>query len=160
MPRIEGGRDYFTRLAELFADAAGGLDQSTSRGSSTATSSREPDAHRRRAAAIVVMDLGLAKVADASQSLTRTETGVLGTLRYAPPEQLRRREAKVDRRSDVYGLGATLYELATAADLRRRDRGAGPQAGPRRPARPAPAGRADRAAGPGDDHHGRGRPVP
>src|SRR5262249_53492706 len=40
-----------------------------------------------------------------------TETGdILGTLRYMAPEQL---AGTADARSDVYGIGITLYELAT-----------------------------------------------
>jgi serine/threonine protein kinase/WD40 repeat protein len=55
-----------------------------------------------------ITDFGLAKV-EGSDGLT--ETGdFLGTLRYMAPERL---EGVVDRRSDIYGLGATLYELLT-----------------------------------------------
>jgi WD40 repeat protein/serine/threonine protein kinase/tetratricopeptide (TPR) repeat protein len=60
----------------------------------------------------VLMDLGLALLADetAGRRLTLTRQFV-GTLRYASPEQLGC--ATVDRRADVYGLGATLWELLT-----------------------------------------------
>ena len=56
-----------------------------------------------------VMDFGLARAAD---SAGMTVTGaVLGTPHYMPPEQARGQLDRVDRRSDVYGLGASLYEL-------------------------------------------------
>jgi WD40 repeat protein/Tfp pilus assembly protein PilF/tRNA A-37 threonylcarbamoyl transferase component Bud32 len=53
-----------------------------------------------------VTDFGLAKVED-KQNLTHTGD-LLGTLRYMPPEAL---DGKSDKRSDVYGLGLTLYEM-------------------------------------------------
>jgi serine/threonine protein kinase/WD40 repeat protein len=57
-----------------------------------------------------ITDFGLAKV-DESDELTHTGD-LVGTLRYMAPERL---EGKADRRSDVYGLGVTLYEMLTLA---------------------------------------------
>jgi WD40 repeat protein/serine/threonine protein kinase len=63
-----------------------------------------------------LMDLGLAQVADDVEGkLTRTRQFV-GTLRYASPEQVLA-VAPVDGRSDVYGLGATLWELLALQPL-------------------------------------------
>jgi eukaryotic-like serine/threonine-protein kinase len=58
-----------------------------------------------------VMDFGLARAAsDDGQSLSGA---VLGTPRYMAPEQARGHAATLDRRADVYSLGATLYHLLT-----------------------------------------------
>jgi WD40 repeat protein/serine/threonine protein kinase len=53
-----------------------------------------------------VADFGLAK-ADDSDNLTQAGD-IIGTLRYMPPEAF---EGQTDRRTDVYALGLTLYEL-------------------------------------------------
>ncbi|HTU17234.1 MAG TPA: serine/threonine-protein kinase [Gemmataceae bacterium] len=58
-----------------------------------------------------VTDFGLAQVAG-NAGLTVTGE-LLGTLRYASPEQVLARRGVVDHRTDVYSLGATLYELLT-----------------------------------------------
>ena len=58
-----------------------------------------------------VTDFGLAQVTG-DAGLTNTGE-MLGTLRYASPEQVLARRGIVDHRSDVYSLGATLYELIT-----------------------------------------------
>ncbi len=64
----------------------------------------------------VLMDLGLAQLQDEEQGrLTRTRQFV-GTLRYASPEQVLA-VVRLDRRSDVYNLGATLWELLALRPL-------------------------------------------
>jgi hypothetical protein len=62
-----------------------------------------------------VTDFGLARVTG-DAGLTATGE-LLGTLRYASPEQVLARRGIVDHRSDVYSLGATLYELLTLRPL-------------------------------------------
>ncbi len=60
----------------------------------------------------VLMDLGLAQLADEEEGrLTRTRQ-FIGTLRYASPQQVLAAE-RLDRSSDIYSLGATLWELLT-----------------------------------------------
>ncbi len=62
-----------------------------------------------RSGKIWITDFGLAHVETQG---TLTATGdFLGTLRYMSPEQAIGGHARVDRRSDVYSLGATLFEL-------------------------------------------------
>ena len=55
-----------------------------------------------------VMDFGLAK--EWNQDITETGS-VLGTPSYMSPEQARGEVSKLDRRSDIYSLGATLYQV-------------------------------------------------
>jgi len=57
-------------------------------------------------------DFGLAKRLAGDTSLTLSGQ-LLGSPSYMPPEQAAARHGKVSRRSDVYGLGATLYHLLT-----------------------------------------------
>ncbi len=57
-----------------------------------------------------VMDFGLAH--EWNQDVTETGS-VLGTPTYMSPEQARGEVSALDRRTDVYSLGATLYHLVT-----------------------------------------------
>lgn len=60
---------------------------------------------------IWITDFGLAHAAQVAQVVSITQPGSLaGTLRYLAPEQF---QGQVDTRSDIYALGATLYELLT-----------------------------------------------
>ena len=56
-------------------------------------------------------DLGLAKVADQTQSLTMTGAS-MGTPYYVSPEQAQGKK-DVDLRADIYSLGCTLYHLVS-----------------------------------------------
>ena len=59
-----------------------------------------------------VTDFGLAKVFDVDAESTTTGT-VIGTPAYMPPEQAWGTPEDVTNRSDIYSLGAILYELLT-----------------------------------------------
>ena len=72
--------------------------------------------HLRPDGAVKVLDFGLAKSVTQSdtqlipQSVTTTGS-IMGTAPYMSPEQARGQE--VDRRSDIWSFGATIYELLT-----------------------------------------------
>lgn len=59
-----------------------------------------------------VVDFGLAKLSTpvAEQSLTNAGQ-IIGSLPWSAPEQVQGRSSDIDVRTDVYGLGAVLYQL-------------------------------------------------
>lgn len=59
--------------------------------------------------AVYLADFGIAR-AESSQTLTQTGM-IVGTPHYLAPEQIQGK--RIDARSDIYALGATLYELAS-----------------------------------------------
>jgi serine/threonine-protein kinase len=126
---LRHGRASRADLLALLADVAAGTGHAHSRGvvhrdlkpSNVLIETGPP----RR---VVLTDFGLAR-ADAFRS-TLTRTGaVMGTPNYMAPEQVEGRTREIDARTDVYALGAMLYEIltgrtpftgATAAELFRR----------------------------------------
>ena len=71
---------------------------------------------------VKVLDFGIAKLIGTQQpKASRTVLGtVLGTPAYMSPEQCRG-QAELDHRSDIYSLGAMLYEMLTGTVPFRRD---------------------------------------
>ncbi len=57
----------------------------------------------------VLVDFGLVKLWDPRDPRTMTVVRGMGTPEYAPPEQYEAESGFTDVRSDIYGLGATLY---------------------------------------------------
>lgn len=62
---------------------------------------------------VVLADFGVARVVSDDESLVTRTGSVLGTPAFMSPEQAT--GAKIDARSDLYSLGATLYRLATGS---------------------------------------------
>lgn len=59
---------------------------------------------------VKVVDFGVSKLLGSAKTLTRTGT-LVGSPYYMAPEQALERSAEVDARTDVYALGAVLFEM-------------------------------------------------
>lgn len=102
--------EYCRNVAELAAQAADALQYAHDCGvihRDVKPSNLLLDEHGH----VWITDFGLARV-QGDPGVTATGD-VVGTLRYMSPEQASGRQALVDPRTDVYSLGATLYELLT-----------------------------------------------
>lgn len=101
---------FFRSAARLAAQAADALDHAHEFGivhRDVKPANLLVDTHGR----LWVTDFGLAQF-HADAGLTQTGD-ILGTLRYMSPEQAYGQRTLLDHRTDVYSLGATLYELVT-----------------------------------------------
>ena len=104
-PKDQG--DFFIRLSRAFADVADGLQHAHSKGVThrdIKPSNLILDSDGR----LRILDFGLARL-EGQESLT-ISGDVVGTPLYMSPEQARRKKIPVDHRTDVYSLGATMYE--------------------------------------------------
>jgi WD40 repeat protein/serine/threonine protein kinase len=104
------GRDHFRRVAELGVQAAEALDHAHQAGvvhRDVKPANLMVDSRGN----LWVTDFGLARI---QSEASITQTGhLVGTLRYMSPEQALAKRAVIDHRTDIYSLGATLYELIT-----------------------------------------------
>jgi serine/threonine protein kinase/tetratricopeptide (TPR) repeat protein len=103
-------RAYFRRAAEWGIQAAEALEHAHQLGV----------VHRDIKPANLMIDgRGQLWVADFGLARTAAESGLtmsgdlVGTLRYMSPEQALAKRVVIDHRTDVYSLGATVYELLT-----------------------------------------------
>jgi serine/threonine-protein kinase len=65
-----------------------------------------------REGVVKVLDFGLARMRDGGFAATGAGT-VLGTVSYMPPEQARGRIDQVDARSDIFAVGAVMFQAMT-----------------------------------------------
>lgn len=108
--RIGGQVERFSAVARLAADAADALHYAHERGvihRDIKPANLLVDRH----GAVWITDFGLARV-EGAENLTLTGD-LVGTWRYLSPEQAAGNRLGVDHRTDIYSLGATLYELLT-----------------------------------------------
>ena len=103
-------RDFCRKVARLGTEAAEALEHAHSLGV-LHRDIKPANLLIDRDGSVWITDFGLARFSGNS-SLTGTGD-IVGTLRYMSPEQALARRGVVDQRTDVYALGATLYELLT-----------------------------------------------
>src|SRR5262249_52281964 len=104
------GGAYFDTVARWVADAADALDYAhrqhmIHRDIKPANLMLSPDGR------VTLMDFGLARLLEEPGVTASGE--FLGTPRYMSPEQVAAGRTRGDHRTDIYSLGATLYELLT-----------------------------------------------
>jgi len=98
---------YFAAIANVFADVADGLQHAHSKGvihRDIKPSNLILDGESR----LRILDFGLALL-EGQESLT-ISSDLVGTPLYMSPEQARQKKIQVDHRTDIYSLGATMYE--------------------------------------------------
>jgi serine/threonine protein kinase/Flp pilus assembly protein TadD len=103
-------RQFYRQAAELIAQAADALEYAHSLGI-VHRDVKPANLLLDGAGKLYVSDFGLARFgSDADLTMTGD---IIGTLRYMSPEQALAKHGLVDHRTDIYSLGATLYEVLT-----------------------------------------------
>lgn len=111
--RTQQRREFYRAVALLGAQAADGLEYAHRMGV-VHRDIKPGNLLLDHAGTLWIADFGLAQLHsdNAGEGLTRSGD-LLGTLRYMSPEQASGRAVLLDQRTDVYALGATLFELVT-----------------------------------------------
>lgn len=107
-------REYFHNVARLIAEVADALAYAHQEGIihrdvKPSNLILAPDGR------LVLLDFGIARICQ-EQEMTAVGS-FIGTPRYMSPEQIRGDTPGPDQRSDIYALGATVYELLTLRPL-------------------------------------------
>lgn len=103
---LESKRLYWTQSVKISIDVLKALEYAHGRGVIHRDMKPSNVLVRAHDSMATVMDFGIAKM---TTSTKLTATGqTMGTVRYMSPEQVRGQE--VDLRTDIYSLGATMYE--------------------------------------------------
>ena len=104
-------REWFRRLAEVFAGVADALQAAHETG--VVHRDIKPSNLLLDADGVLkIVDFGLAHLDDPGPSMTLTGD-LVGTPAYMSPEQARGKRIPIDHRTDIYSLGAVLYEMLT-----------------------------------------------
>jgi serine/threonine protein kinase/tetratricopeptide (TPR) repeat protein len=109
-PSLPRTLEDFRHMARLVADVADGLAHAWDQG----VIHRDIKPHNLLLGfdgRLHITDFGLAHLAD--EPHVTVSGAVMGTPAYLSPEQVRGDARSVDHRTDIYSLGATLYELMT-----------------------------------------------
>ncbi len=116
-PRSIGGRSFHRNVARLGCQTASALAYAHDQGI-VHRDIKPANLLLDRRGDVWVADFGMA---DVQGNPGLTTTGDLpGTLRYMSPEQVAGKRALIDRRTDIYSLGATLYRALDLAAGRHR----------------------------------------
>lgn len=107
---LNSGGAYFDTVASMIADVADALEHAHEQGV-IHRDIKPSNLLLSASGRLSVNDFGLARVLEKPGMTVTGE--FLGTPRYMSPEQITAGRIPIDRRTDIYSLGATLYELLT-----------------------------------------------
>jgi serine/threonine protein kinase len=107
---IATGSKYFDSVAKMMADTANALQHAHEQGV-IHRDIKPSNLLLARDGRLSVNDFGLARVLEQPGMTISGE--FIGTPQYMSPEQISAGRAPLDHRTDIYSLGATLYEMLT-----------------------------------------------